>query len=433
MKISLIMPGRNNLRYAKWSYDSIQKNKGDHTVQICFADDASTDGTWEWCVEMMKVDSNFKAIRNEGPERVGHTILYDRLVNEVCTNDLAMIWHCDMYLAPGALDAIEKQMYNAKMAPRKIIKEQIPKRIVSLTRIEPPLHPPGPEKIVNDFGDEPDNFNEEGFLTLINSKVVTVENKGKTTKGVFAPWAFWVEDFKAVGGHDPLFAPQSKEDSDIWNRLLLNGCEFIQTWQGFVYHLTSRGNRRNVLEGAPNARTNNPAWERQNIISSRNFIRKWGSFVKHDEYIHPIVVPKYTKTLIMTNANMRDIVAWEPWFDNIIVCKPTLAMAQKLVDEYCTVHQGETLYKLSVRLAAAANADADDLYASDDVDHIVCLIDSEQMNQDYVNIFMNFNEILSTVDGPGEYQFNLLNVNVHLLEDQLARPFTDIDFSRTEK
>ena len=53
MKISLIQPGRNNLKYLKWSYDSIRKNQGEHDVEICVADDASTDGTWGWCLEMM--------------------------------------------------------------------------------------------------------------------------------------------------------------------------------------------------------------------------------------------------------------------------------------------------------------------------------------------------------------------------------------------
>ena len=30
-----------------------------------------------------------------------------------------------------------------------------------------------------------------------------------------------------------LYAPQSKEDSDIFNRFVLNGYELIQTWKGF--------------------------------------------------------------------------------------------------------------------------------------------------------------------------------------------------------
>ena len=96
MEISLIQPGRNNLKYLKWSYDSIRKNQGNHEVQICVADDFSDDGTWEWCHDRMDNDPNFKAIRHYGPERAGHTILYDRLVNEVATNDLCMIYHADM-------------------------------------------------------------------------------------------------------------------------------------------------------------------------------------------------------------------------------------------------------------------------------------------------------------------------------------------------
>ena len=96
MKISLIQPGRNNLKYLKWAYDAIRKNQGNHEVEICVADDASTDGTWDWCIEMMDKDPLFKAHRNEGPDRLGHTILYDTLVNDVATNEIVMIYHDDM-------------------------------------------------------------------------------------------------------------------------------------------------------------------------------------------------------------------------------------------------------------------------------------------------------------------------------------------------
>ena len=240
MKISLIQPGRNNLKYLKWSYDSIRKNQGNHEVQICVADDASTDGTWDWCVEMMDKDSNFKALKWDGPERVGHTILYDRLINEVATNDICMIYHADMYLCPGALDAIENEL-----------KE---KTIVSLTRIEPPLHPDGPEKILKDFGVEPEEFNENGLLEFLDSRVPNDD----VTEGIFAPWAFWKSDFQEIGGHDPLYAPQSKEDSDIFNRFQLNGVKFTQTWHGCVYHMTCRGSRRNTVDKAKNIYEDSP-------------------------------------------------------------------------------------------------------------------------------------------------------------------------------
>ena len=59
------------------------------------ADDFSDDGTWEWMQEISEKDINVKCIRNEGPTRLGHTILYDRLINEVATNDVVMIYHAD--------------------------------------------------------------------------------------------------------------------------------------------------------------------------------------------------------------------------------------------------------------------------------------------------------------------------------------------------
>ena len=176
---------------------------------------------------MMDKDPLFKAIRNEGPTRLGHTILYDTLVNEVATKDICMIYHADMYLCPEALDSIEEHLTD--------------KTIVSLTRIEPPLHPDGPEKILFDCGIEPEEFHEETLMSYL--QMSSKDRLNKTTEGIFAPWAFWKKDFQEIGGHDPIFAPQSKEDTDIFNRFQLNGIKFIQTWKGCVYHMTCRGSR----------------------------------------------------------------------------------------------------------------------------------------------------------------------------------------------
>ena len=310
MKISLIQPGRNNLKYLKWSYDSIRRNQGEHEVEICVADDFSNDGTWDWCLEMMEKDNNFKAIRNEGPSRLGHTILYDRLVNEVSTNDICMIYHADMYLCPGALDAIEKH-----------IKE---KTIVSLTRIEPPLHPPGPEKILQDFGIEPEEFNENNLLQYVKDRINQFDFH-PTTEGIFAPWAFYKSDFQEIGGHDPLYAPQSKEDSDIFNRFQLNGVKFTQTWEGFVYHMTCRGSR--FADGAKRNPDGNvfmknretDEWLKQNQKATKEFIRKWGHMVKHDEWLKPIIPSKYNIGFIVHNSNDQLLTALEPWCSNIFI------------------------------------------------------------------------------------------------------------------
>jgi len=331
MKISLIQPGRNNLKYLKWSYDSIRKNQGNHEVEICVADDFSNDGTWDWCLEMMDKDPLFKAIKNEGPTRLGHTILYDRLVNEVATNDICMIYHADMYLCPGAIDAVEKYLE--------------PKTIVSLTRIEPPLHPDGPEKILQDFGIEPEEFKEEELLNFLdrNKKLL-----GRVTEGIFAPWAFYKSDFQEIGGHDPLYAPQSKEDTDIFNRFQLNGIKFTQTWQGCVYHMTCRGSR--FADGAkrnPDGQVfmknrETDEWLAQNIKSSRNFIRKWGHYCKHDEYLKPIIPSKYDIGFIIKNCSFELLFALEPWCSTVY--------CDTEINKYVSMEQPNTKFNLIDRV-----------------------------------------------------------------------------------
>ena len=280
--ISFIQPSRNNLKYLQWSYNSIRRNLG-YEHEICWADDFSDDGTWEWMKSICFTDKNVKIHRNEGPTRLGHTILYDTLV-DMATNDIVMIYHADMYACPGMDTEVLKHLERGK--------------VVSATRIEPPLHPDGPEKILADFGIEPEEFKELELLQFISQQKVE-HSKDTVTNGIFAPWAIYKDDFTSIGGHDPLYAPQSKEDSDIFNRFMLAGYDLIQTWQGYVYHMTCRGSR--FADGAkrnPDGQVfmkgrETDEWLKQNQRSTRNFIRKWGHFVKHDALLHPIVPPKY--------------------------------------------------------------------------------------------------------------------------------------------
>jgi len=378
MKISLIQPSRNNLKYLKWSYESIRKNQGDHEVEICVADDDSSDGTWAWCVEMEKKDPNFKWIRNETGKRQGHTILYDRLINEVATNDIAMIYHADMYLCPEALDAIERE-----------IEEKV---IVSLTRIEPPLHPDGPEKILWNGGVEPEEFLEEALL----KELPKFTNKDKITEGIFAPWAFYIKDFQEIGGHDPLYAPQSKEDSDIFNRFQLNGVKFKQVWDGFVYHMTCRGSRRNTNDKAINIYEDSPEWLEQNRRSTRNFIRKWGHFVKHDSLMKPIIPPKYDIGIILKNSqDVQLIEALEPWCSRIYVDASR--------DNYIGLEQKNTLYNLSKKVLP---------YDSEKNNEILIKINGKLFNQQDFQIVQQLPEIIKDSGQVGEFELGNLFINI---------------------
>jgi glycosyltransferase involved in cell wall biosynthesis len=398
MKISFIQPSRNNLKYLKWSYDSIRKNQGNHEIEICVADDFSNDGTWEWCQERMENDPYFKAIRNEGPTRLGHTILYDRLINDVATADVAMIYHADMYLAPGAIDAIEKYIE--------------PRKIVSLTRIEPPLHPDGPEKVLCNFGTEPEDFPEDEFLVWVSKHIISV--KDKTTEGIFAPWAFYRADFQKIGGHDPLYAPQSKEDSDIFNRFMLDGVKFIQTWEGCVYHMTCRGSRYNPTITTVGKESDE--WLAQNIRSTRNFIRKWGHFVKHDALMKPIIPPKYDIGIRVHGCNSELLELLEPWCSTILIDDEM----QVLTSHYLDKEQPNTKIDLSKKIKTTPFDTLNNeiivivdskRFTSQDFQYIQILPDILKENQMTGRFKIGVLENIElTIKGLTEYQTSLIHI-----------------------
>ena len=389
--ISLIQPSRNNLKYLQWSYNSVRKNAGPE-VEICVADDFSNDGTWEWCQDKMAADPNFKAIRNEGPTRVGHTILYDKLINEVATKDIVGIWHADMYMTPGTVE--------------KIVEAVKPGAVVSLTRIEPPLHPPGPEKVVMDFKTEPEDFNEEEFLKWYEGYQFTA--RGKTTEGIFAPWFLLKEDFQVVEGHDPLYAPQSKEDSDIFNRFLLNDYSFVQLWDAAVYHMTCRGSRFNPT--LTEVGKNSSEWELQNIRSTRNFIRKWGHFVRHDPLMKPIVPPKYDIAFRVTNCDLQALQGLEPWCS---VISSDASYADWIKEE-----QKNTKFDMLKRVKPW-NAALDN--------EVVVEFDASKINQQSFGLIQQLPEILEESGEVGEFELDIFRIKIRALNTYEQNLITNSD------
>ena len=391
--ISFILPSRNNLKYLKQAYRSIRKNS-EHPHEICIASDASTDGTVEWVQEIMKKDENVKLHINEGPERLGHTILYDTLIYDYATNDRVMIFHADMYLCPEADKEIEKYLE--------------PGKVVSLTRIEPPLHPDGPEKVLLDFGIEPEEFDEQGLLDFIEEDK---NGEDKVTDGIFAPWCIMKDDFIRINGHDPLFAPQSKEDSDIFNRFMLAGYEFIQTWQGYVYHMTCRGSRfKDGAKRNPDGQVfmkgrETDEWLKQNMKSTRNFIRKWGSMVQHNEYLKPIIPPKYDIGLIIKNCTFETLYALEPY------CTQVYLEDDSFFSDYFREEGENSGYDLGGKLLTT------DFKPHNDV---LIEFDANQMTQESYNIFLQFPNILEESGEPNsDFVLDIFKVKTKLLDNQV--------------
>ena len=389
-KISFIQPSRNNLKYLKWSYKSIRlKLSNEH--EICWADDFSDDGTWEWMQETAKKDGNIKITRNEGPNRLGHTILYDTLV-DMATNDIVMIYHADMYACPDM--------------DKEVLKHLEPGKVVSATRIEPPLHPDGPEKVLVDFGIEPEEFKEDELFKWLEDDKINSEDK--LTKGIFAPWAIYKKDFQDIGGHDPLYAPQSKEDSDIFNRFVLAGYDLVQTWQGFVYHMTCRGSR--FKDGA----LRNPAgqvfmkgresseWLEQNLRSTRNFIRKWGHMVKHDTLMYPIIPPKYDIGFVVKNCDFGLLKELEPW------CSTTYVEYTGIIDAYIKEEQKNTAFDLSDRIKH--------IYKNKPDNNIIVEFDCKRLNSSNFQILVELSSILEESGEVGELELEIFKFNINSLQ-----------------
>ena len=69
--------------------------------------------------------------------------------------------------------------------------------------------------------------------------------------------------------------------------------------------------------GAPGK--DSPEWLHTTTKNMRNFIRKWGTMVKHDELMKPIVVPKYDIGLVVKNCNEQLLELLEPWCSTIYI------------------------------------------------------------------------------------------------------------------
>ena len=392
--ISFIQPSRNNLKYLKWSYNSIRKNLG-YRHEICWGDDASTDGTWEWMQEIAEKDKNVKIHRNEGPERLGHTILYDTLV-KMATTDIVMIYHADMYACPEMDEAVLKHLKRGK--------------VVSATRIEPPLHPDGPEKILVDFGIEPEEFEEQKLMEGLEGDMEVSKGIGKTTEGIFAPWAIYKDDFLAIGGHDPLYAPQSKEDSDIFNRFVLAGYETIQTWQGFVYHMTCRGSR--FKDGA----MRNPAgqvfmkgresseWLAQNLRSTRNFIRKWGHMVNHDQFLKPVIPPKYDIGFVVENCDNNMLKELEPWCSDMY--GDWVGHKGFGVNKYIEEEQPNTKFNLSNKLHS---------HHTKPINDVVVRFDAQKLTPQNFQIIIKMSELLTDSGEVGNMEYDIFKFEIKSL------------------
>ena len=371
--VTLVIPGYNNLRHLKNAYTSIKTHAPN--CKIVMLDDGSTDGTFDWLNSFE--DKNITAVYRSD-KRVGHTILYDKGI-ELAQTEVVGIMHADMILGPYYLENMLKHLQR--------------ETVVCATRVEPPLHPAGEEKIIRDFGTDLETFNLDAFEAYVLE--AQQDYKDQTTNGMFAPWIIYKEDFVTMGGHDALFAPFPYEDSDIFQRWMLHGYELIQSRDAFVYHLTCRGHRWTDEIGK-----DDDYFKNASAKAARNYLRKWGSWIENDEYQRPILKPRYDIGVVIENCT-PELLNWiEPWFNNTYV-------DQSLIDEYIKHEQPKTDLILEARVRPIEEPKQND---------IIIYFDAKD-NAD-LNIVANIQVIIrESVDQVGTYEYEGFKIDVASLTD----------------
>jgi len=397
MKITFCIPSKNNLRYLKNSIDSIRKNSETEYDIIVFLD-ADNDGTEDWLVKNQIV-----YVKNTTNEPRGIAFGYNRCI-EAANTGIVCMFHADMYMAKGFDTAILKYLK--------------PGKVVSGTRIEPPLHPEGKEKIVKHFGMYPEDFKEEEFNQYC--ELLVSQNKDKVSKGIFAPWACYKKDIMSIGMHDERFHSYH-EDSDMFNRFILNGYEIIQTWEGFVYHLTCRGGQ--FQDGIEQV-TQDPIFHSMKNNAMKNYLRKWGSWIKNDEYQYPILTPKYNIAYVIHNCNIQLLQALEPWCDRVYA-NEVFSIGRAW--DYVEVEQVNTGFDLSKRvLTIKANNPTEE-------NDIVVEFDATKFTEQSYSLIQQLSQIITQSGEVGEFELDIFKITIRALNTYEHKLITNNDLYYTSQ
>jgi GT2 family glycosyltransferase len=264
----------NNLNYLKLAVESIRKNSYFKNAPFIVNAENCVDGTNEWLEEnknkynlTLIIEPDNKIVRGIGG---GMNICAENVKTEYI-----MFLHSDFYVSKNwdkaLLDIFEKY-------PNK-------KLWINSHRIEPnmfnnPSSRPGTLIIDKEIlGEYYHNFNSTEFEKFANE--FTEANKDyEIPKGEGVSGLIRKKDWDEIGGNDPIFAPASWEDMDLFLRMLQNGFEFILTGSSLVWHFGARGSHR--LE-ENNGQTSQRQKEAEQV-NAQKWLSKWGKMPIFNEY-----------------------------------------------------------------------------------------------------------------------------------------------------
>ena len=261
----------NNLPYLKLAIQSVRTYSYWNEAPLIIHAENCTDGTNEWLEENQKVyDLEFYIDTNDNPKGIGGGMNF--CADKVKTEYINFL-HSDFYVT-----------HNWDLELMKVHDKYEDKKLwVNSFRIEPNMFGdkdrPGTHFVPKEaFGAYHEDFNPR--LMLNYAKELAKANDFLIPKGEGVSGLVKKEVWDETGGNDPIFAPTSWDDYDLFWRMIQNGVEFLMPTKSVVWHFGARGSHR--LE-----ENNNQTSERQRKaeqVNARKFYDKWKGLPKFNEY-----------------------------------------------------------------------------------------------------------------------------------------------------
>jgi GT2 family glycosyltransferase len=263
----------NNLPYLEIAVKSVRKNSYYNDAPFIIHAENCTDGTNDWLEENSdKYNLTYFIEKTEGNDVRGIGGSMNFCAERVQT-EYIMFLHSDFYVTKDwdlELLKVHQKYPNEKLW-------------VNSHRVEPDMFG-SPQRhgtviVPKDiFGAYYDDFNTELFDKWA-SEFVEINDfeipKGEGVSGLVKK-TLWDE----FGGNDPIFAPASYDDMDLFLRMLMGGVRFVLPSKSLVWHFGARGSHR-LEENKGKSSERQMKSEQKNM---KKWLEKWGKFPTFDEY-----------------------------------------------------------------------------------------------------------------------------------------------------
>lgn len=304
----------NTLDHAKLLLHSLKVNLDNKYHQILIFIDSDNENLLDYLLSIQSEFGDLSIINNNLSVPIGYS-RNKTILTEYAKHDIVSYLQSDMVIGTHYDTNILQHVKRG--------------RILSATRVEPPLHGESAVTVTKDFGVHPNQFDIERWNQFSDSI-----KRDELVNFFFAPITYYKQDWLSLGGYDTLFR-RSREDSDLVQRCLHAGIELVQTFSANVYHftcVTSRG--KNWFDTTDDVAQRKVLLQRQaDEIELRRFIRKWGTFNHGDKKLFKLDI----ELIARDYSNLQILYNIEPFFKKIWVEREE--HVQELVSMYKSEHQ----------------------------------------------------------------------------------------------